>query len=1093
MPTHIFGRESPYAGIYRLDPIPLGEGGTATVWCGRQEDALGAQPIAVKIAHPSSTPSEIEAFWAEYDILRELGSTNAKRCVPTAGRGFDPTKPDVPIILMELVPDDWQLTLTSQATGGRLLETLAVETAVQYADLLVAAHAIQITSRGDRKARDLRCDRTASPPRLIVLDWNRAQKIPLGAPSSLQQELVCQDVRGFAKLWSELVLGFRLDALPALDSADLVEWSDLTRGLRTILTRAWHAGNIGGYSDAHVLRSALVAHRTQLERLERRDAKFFLEQASIKIEKADSNLRADVADDLFTLLDFAVRSNGAIAHDPQFIEIEKWAQSKASKHLQHANRTLEAVREKIGQGYYEEAIEQIAEAIGKLGQVDRASLGIFQQLLRWTWIAHAGAKGNELRVDMQEAIQQLAECVAKVETLAAQKEDSFFELYSVKQIFEQSTAKMLPEIRYEIRPLELELEIRQQLAAIVIVKEDPTQLYGALQDIQLSNAWQELGVREALFAKGLESTLPMLEDRLYVANVAKLDQAPHELFAANFERIRALLQPDHVVQIPWRDFSTEIQSARENFRALVLLPSGVNNTERATYDFVCWLDKINSLMVRQDTLAALRLAQNPLATFISNSSCFEVEKHCARIAITELQTLLEPDYGWRWPDELRRAQSLRECLERTAEQFPDSMTELKNLSLTLEAWDSDLRKLREALGFSEGDNDYTRLLLDPASESLIENEIQENQIDALLQSDAEYQKIEVFDRTVLSDKSLDCRVESILAARHMARLAKRTQILFQDIRRLGQDIDLVMQALPEYETRLQQSLSTVTDAMGKFKQFSDMSHTTEFAVAIVQAEELAQRFLPLVAQLQQIQNTIPDLRQIIDQINFTQKEMEQSNLNPATLKQELMEMLDLAASSKKAREVGYKILADAQHIKMTLVPLLQDLKNLTNPDVQKELEQLHEPESYLNLKINQLVDALLQDRMLALPAEPAPLDSLRRQLDQLETRDRQERIKFKKNLEFLVNEWNDIAGRIINTNTNGIKLPTDMLHFELELLINLTVAQTASPPFWARQEDWSDLRTVLGRTHTALLSLGNDFARFRLWINRLDSRIVGMH
>src|SRR5690349_21328872 len=121
----VIDEDTPGNPSYAIQPQPLGEGGTATILRGIDQTRLGQNQVAVKIANPSSTAAELEDFWAELNIIRELANTPAQRNVPWAHRGSSPDAAQLAMIVMELVPDEWQLARLGSENGGRVPEALA--------------------------------------------------------------------------------------------------------------------------------------------------------------------------------------------------------------------------------------------------------------------------------------------------------------------------------------------------------------------------------------------------------------------------------------------------------------------------------------------------------------------------------------------------------------------------------------------------------------------------------------------------------------------------------------------------------------------------------------------------------------------------------------------------------------------------------------------------------------------------------------------------------------------------------------------------------------------------------------------------------
>lgn len=225
---------------YSISPRDrIGEGATAEVWLGVPLGSTASTEtgkVAIKIPHPGASRADLEKLKEEYLItqaisvkLRGLGVPEAMINVPWMREGRSGAR--VPwLLVMELAPTELQKEVKAEWSA-----TATIEAVRQYLQLLTALHAAGYATYGDRKETDLRWDRERQ--RLIVLDWNRAGRLP--DDFEARNALIAQDTHGFVQLFAAILFGESgRNAFPELDNLTLDKWKAIPRGVRATLINA---------------------------------------------------------------------------------------------------------------------------------------------------------------------------------------------------------------------------------------------------------------------------------------------------------------------------------------------------------------------------------------------------------------------------------------------------------------------------------------------------------------------------------------------------------------------------------------------------------------------------------------------------------------------------------------------------------------------------------------------------------------------------------------------------------------------------------------------------------------------------------------
>lgn len=767
------------------DGSPLGEGATAKVWKGLAERNPSQPAVAVKIAHRGTQAALLEAFWSELQILNLLASTDAGDNVPWAHKGHSPDDPASAIIIMELVPDAWQLVRRAQAEGGRLSEKTALASGLQYARLLAALHAQGWTTRGDRKAADLRWD--AGCERLVVLDWNRCGAFPSEDALVAREELVRQDLRGFGQLWAEFTLGRRVTALPDADDERDPSWAPLSRGLRVILSRALGSRASWGYAQAQELASDLAEHLRCWDQppAETRRQAESLYNAALKAQDPDE--RARLADRVLTWVDLASRGKGDSSPDSSRLEtLLGWAREQIAPVGQESLEAVQRVKRELDLQAYARAA-QVAEEARCLLPTPGAL-----RLSRWLLVARVGVRGNELGRDMGATVRALQECALKMEQVssallsravasprAAASRESV--LQGARAALERAERASSGDLAALLGPFRLEIEIRAWLLQAAHETVPP---YHDGADGRAVSAWNSLAATDAFYAQSLRVELVELDRRLAAdalqSDLGQLIERRRDNLALAIGEVLANLPSE---QGAWPDLAGKLELARGGYRALrALLPEPGEN-ERGQYELTSWLADVNDCMVRGDVPCALARVQAMPVPPILEAQRALVLSRCQCAALAGVRRLINDG---SWPDEFRKAQEIIAAVKRSATLPDGAQQEIGHLESQLDEALSHLAGLRRQLAALVGD--YTRVLDAPENEA----------VDQILHQ-AREDHYEILDRSGLTpDEAAGCSVAALLARRAAARLLAQARALEQQMDQaditLRQSIELLQQA-----------------------------------------------------------------------------------------------------------------------------------------------------------------------------------------------------------------------------------------------------------------------------------------------------------
>lgn len=452
--------------IYQVDltETPLGAGATAVVRRGVSSATIQTDPyqiVAVKIAYHNTPRPQLDQFKYEYKLLKKLASTGhvPRAFLGNALRGdgqLDETLSEH-IIIQEFIPAEHELRRFA-ADDHRLPVDIALASAHQYATLLQAMHEKNIVSMGDRKATDLRWLAKSVPPRLVVLDWNRAREVSL----SEKPALVRQDIQVFGRLWAEQVLARDVRELPDVDDTSDPTWASLRRALRVILKHSLGSRSTWGYQTA----VDILKDIDDYQKDEQKSCQRLIEEADNEQKKGVANPTERVyhAQRILTLLDWAeTRQEEVSEHKGSIETLKLWVYTSLSEALHTVEPAIELIKKNLDKrrGYYDEALHVYSKIRPSISAISLADHLALLRLTRWAIVSEIGNSGLNLGLTMGDPVDYLMACVEALENSSVEDAHTQYHLFS--EWVEQQNKEELTQLKKVSSPLLNEIKIRQAL------------------------------------------------------------------------------------------------------------------------------------------------------------------------------------------------------------------------------------------------------------------------------------------------------------------------------------------------------------------------------------------------------------------------------------------------------------------------------------------------------------------------------------------------------------------------------------------------------------------------------------------------------
>ncbi len=805
---------------YELEPTPIGEGATAKTWKGLDPTDIKAAPVAVKIARSDTRADLLVQFWDELSILERLQRTDAKESVVWAHKGklADGTPGD--IIVMEYIPREWQLSYAPRTPDGRFQEALALEVGIAYARLLSAAHRVSIASRGDRKSGDLYWD--ANHKRLVVLDWNRAGDMPRPTDASqskksLREEAIRQDIRIFGQVWAELLLGRRVDALPALDDVTDPAWAVLSRGWRSILMQARDARETWGYHTADELLQDLLTHQARLAVAAEAPGNL-LDKAQSEVAESrratDPVAQARHAEEALTWLDLAERTSGQATVSPKLTAVKEEASQFASLATVEAAEAVKRIRAALNVFNDQRAYDTAVEALRRLSGSDLAMRRAALRIERWAIVARVGISAARARAEnFRPAVDLLTQLVETLEDPATQNDKTVLtgESTTLSQAENNVSDGFREEFRQLIQPIAMELEIRDLVAAAQAETVDTAHV--ATQYADAVARWQDLARVRSDYAQKLRADIGALDAQISQAQAEKglavsVEEA-RETFAAT---VNALRQEFQRADDGWPDVGKLCLDSRDAFNTLAKQDAATDE-EQADYAFVSHALYVDDLLTLGYTEPALDHLRQRTDAPLSEDDRALLLAGCQRAILASLRTLCLED-GWRWPDQLNDTERM---LGRLTPIAPPVLGLASEVQSYVEEWKACFTQYRQALAKTLAPSDAPTSdtpLPFPDDPQVALAALDNHQVDDILDAAG---NVQLFSRKPLSDDQA-----GPLSNQHLLRM-RQAHRLSDDLKRLQQQISFTQAEMDAPAATLTARLDALNDSLHTHQSLFEQS------------------------------------------------------------------------------------------------------------------------------------------------------------------------------------------------------------------------------------------------------------------------------
>lgn len=634
-------------------PQELGRGATAVVYLaklkeGNRNSKEVANEVAIKVAFAGLSASTREDFRAEQKKIATLREKTTY--VPWAHVGQDPANSETDILVIERIPEEWELTEITRKTGGRLSEELALEAGNQYAQVLLVLHDLKMTMCGDRKASDFHWN--AENRRLIVLDWNRAQYLP--TEETLEsRSLIRQDIRIFGLFWAQLILGRRsIYALPEPDDTTDPDWEKLSFGTRVVLFRALSKSDaIPEYKTADRLAEDL-RKQWRLFQDESRDPQSWLKEAmDSKSGEIQAVLRVGAIADWFVNAAIYVNKPPKLTTEQKkkAQELYQWSSEEIAKARKEKRQAIDRVQENIGRGYYSDAASAALTGIKEVAENEPEDALVRLRMRRWLSVANLANKINEFGKSAKSTTSELVTALSdwqQMESASLQsRQQERDALYLVQQRLESALKgyelEVQTALRSEIRSVLLELDFRIA-SANVAVEEQERGKHTEQAEIfsqQALNAWTEL-----------KTDIPYSDD-LTTCFAASLG------FAARVQRVEDIFTQADV----WPP-----QVADEIKWALAFYDNYLHGEEKETRKLLAMIDTIAENMQgnveQRNEYNAFQLARSLIVPKDRVDLKTKVEALITQSAREHIEWIR---MNGKWQDELEQAEKLCQALGET--------------------------------------------------------------------------------------------------------------------------------------------------------------------------------------------------------------------------------------------------------------------------------------------------------------------------------------------------------------------------------------------------------------------------------------------
>jgi hypothetical protein len=856
----------------------LGQGALGAIFLGKLVQGSGEQKVAIKRVHPGLDQLSKQSFFSEKEILEGLMKTPAASHVVWVHEGrlqsLEPQEADSILIMKYVDPHGM---LSHRLQDGRLPEVLGLKVIMQYAALMSELHKMEYSISGDRKEGDFFWEEGEN---LLVLDWNRAKKIPSYLPMQDQEKYKQDDIHAFGSIIVHQMIGTKMPVLPDPDDMALKEWGDLTRATRKLLFRMRSLQSTTSFSSAAELCQA-AEQLLQWFETATSNPQRLLDQAQVIKASAEGQANPvkeqEAADQVLDLYNLAYSKYSSLSEPSPVPEKDgqllSWANGILEQERAGLQKIIDDIKRQIKQGAFAKASDLANQELNRLDETISRDVRAGLRLRRWFIAANLHQAMDAQDMSVSTLTDKMSAYLAEIEKLALSGDASSYirTINSAERSFElaKTELKNKPDLLKLIEPLSYELScVRNWYAGEQAVIE------GRTADIPVlyNKAGDELSALEQLnppYAKAVRAGLLALNEWVLSRRKEHDQKQDHaalvRLFNQSFETLsKKVIAWTARPSQPANEIMQEIGNCLQLYQTIA-------ENEIFPKDEVEAVQKEGNVIYALQTLAIFRPDQtaDQMAAIFEQAAAFPGEMfadlkgaliHAALLTAEKIEAFV------KWPDQIKDWKTSLGILEAAGPTVELTSEDSKRLS-----------GLRTCIG--EKDQNYKRLV-QLCPESPLDN-LDNPAVDQTLQEAARL-GIELYPREGTQE---EWQARKLLLARANLRLQNCLNGIKENLEKVVPEIKSHVTELNSHLSQVklcEDDLIRVTDALPAFVSVIEALRREKNQIEGIQTEIKAfdQQLSEVDAKFKQYEaitdisgKLLTELSHKIEQLRETQDEL----------------------------------------------------------------------------------------------------------------------------------------------------------------------------------------------------------------------------